>query len=59
METEYMFETYSSGAESFDQDFTNYLNEKSKELWKVKNCTYCHDDAGKKLWASCLFKRKS
>jgi hypothetical protein len=59
METDYLFETYNSDTDTFDRDFTGYLNGKSKELWKVKSCTYCHDQATKKMFASCLFKRKS
>ena len=59
MESQYLFETFNSDSGSFDQDFTSYLNAKRQEAWKVKNCTYCHDQDTKRLWASCLFKRKS
>ncbi len=58
MEDQYKFETFSSGSDSFDQDFTNYLNSKGNDSWKVKNCTYCHDNEMKKIYASRIFKRK-
>ena len=58
MEDEYKFETFSSGSDSFDLDFTNFLNSKGKDSWKVKSCTYCHDNEMKKVYASCIFKRK-
>ncbi len=57
MENEYKFETFSSDASSFDQDFTNFLNSRRSESWKVKTCSYCHDNDMKKLFASCIFKR--
>ncbi len=59
MEDLYKFETFSADASSFDQDFTNFLNSKRRDSWKVKTCTYCHDDAVSKTYASCIFKRKS
>lgn len=57
MEDKYKFETFSADFGSFDEEFTKFLNGKS-ESWKVKSCSYCHDDATKKLFASCIFKRK-
>ena len=56
MEDKYMFETFNADASSFDREFTNFLNGKSSE-WKVQSCSYCHDDLGKKTYASCIFKR--
>ena len=56
--TEYIFETFKADASSFDRDFTDFLNGKSRESLKVKSCSYCHDDATKKTYASCIFKRK-
>ncbi len=58
MENEYKFETFKASADSFDQEFTSFLNSKSKESWHVKSCSYCHDDGAKKTYASCIFKRK-
>ncbi len=58
MADEYKFETFSSDASSFDQDFTNFLNSKMSESWKVKTCSYCHDNTASKTYASCIFKRK-
>ena len=57
MEDQYMFETFKSDAGSFDREFTNFLNVKSGE-WKVKSCSYCHDDMGKQTVASCIFKKR-
>jgi hypothetical protein len=57
MKDEYRFETFKADASSFDLDFTSFLNSKSSESWKVKSCSYCHDDVGKKTYASCIFKR--
>jgi hypothetical protein len=59
MEDEYKFETFNAEAKSFDQEFTNFLNSRSRESWSVKSCSYCHDDMGKKTYASCIFKRKA
>ncbi|MGA2404763.1 MAG: hypothetical protein ABSG91_24190 [Syntrophobacteraceae bacterium] len=58
MEDDYKFETFKADAGSFDREFTSFLNSKSSESWKVKSCSYCHDDVGKKTYASCIFKRK-
>ncbi len=55
---EYKFETFSADTSSFDQEFSSFLNSKRSDFWKVKNCSYCHDSDSKKLWASCIFKRK-
>jgi hypothetical protein len=57
MEDKYMFETFKADAGSFDREFSGFLNAKSSE-WKVKSCSYCHDDVGKKTYASCIFKRR-
>ena len=56
MEREYLFETFKSESQSFDRDFTGFLNGKSSEHWKVEHCSFCHDNDGSRLWASCLFK---
>ncbi|MDR3567424.1 MAG: hypothetical protein P4L43_05280 [Syntrophobacteraceae bacterium] len=57
MEDTYMFETFKADAGSFDREFTSFLNGKSGD-WKVKSCSYCHDDVGRKTYASCIFKKK-
>jgi hypothetical protein len=57
MEDDYKFETFNADASSFDREFTKFLNSRSSESWKVKSCSYCHDEGGKKLYASCIFKK--
>jgi hypothetical protein len=59
MENKYLHETFHSGSSDFDQRFTQFLNDKHNENWKVKHCSYCHDSNGSEMWASCLFKKKS
>jgi hypothetical protein len=59
MEKRYLFETFSSDSGSFDGEFTNFLNSKKMERWEVKECSYCHDTLGRKMYASCLFRRSS
>jgi hypothetical protein len=59
MEKEYLYETFSAESGRFDEEFTNYLNTKRRDFWKVKHCSFCHDNPGGKLWASCIFKRKT
>jgi hypothetical protein len=58
MSEDYKFETFQGDSSSFDREFTNFLNNKSSESWKVKSCSYCHDDAARKTYASCIFKKK-
>jgi hypothetical protein len=58
MEGEYLDETFSSESGEFDQKFTDFLNSKGGDNWKVKSCTYCHDAVGARTVASCIFKRK-
>jgi hypothetical protein len=55
---DYKFETFKADAISFDREFTDFLNSKSKESFEVQSCSYCHDDMTKKTYASCIFKRK-
>ena len=57
MHNKYIFETFSSDQTSFDQEFTKYLNERRREGWKVKDCSYRHE-GGSQTMASCLFKMK-
>jgi hypothetical protein len=57
MKDEYIFETFKADASSFDREFTGFLNKKFSESWKVKSCSYCHDGAAGKTYASCIFKR--
>lgn len=58
MEEQYKFETFSAAAGSFDQEFSSFLNSKAKDSWKVKSCSYCHDNTSEKTFASCIFKKK-
>jgi hypothetical protein len=57
MHNKYLFETFSSGQTSFDQEFTKYLNERRRDGWKVKDFAYRHE-GGSQTMASCLFKMK-
>jgi len=41
---EYKYETFSAETSSFDQDFSSYLNNMAGDSWKVKTCSYCHDN---------------
>lgn len=59
MADNYLYETFTAQAGEFDGKFTDYLNQKSVDQWKVKDCSYCHDTENQKTYASCLFKRKS
>jgi hypothetical protein len=58
MSDEYKFETFKGDSSTFDREFTSFLNSKSSESWKVKSCSYCHDDAAKTTYASCIFKKR-
>ena len=57
MHNKYLFETFSSDQTSFDQEFTKYLNERRRDGWKVKDCSY-RSEGGSQTMASCLFKMK-
>jgi hypothetical protein len=57
MKDKYLYETFSSEASQFDNSFTNYLNEKYSDQWKVKDCQV-HRESDH-ISASCMFKRKS
>ena len=57
MKDHYLYETFSAESGSFDNSFTDYLNEKSSAHWHVKHCSYCHDTDGSKMFASCLFEK--
>lgn len=58
MKGEYLYETFNSETDKFDKEFTEFLNKKRKDHWKVKDCSYCHDNDLSKMWASCIFERK-
>lgn len=57
MPDKYLYESFSSESAEFDQKFSNYLNKKWADNWKVKTCNFCHGTD--EQYASCLFKRKS
>ena len=59
MSYSYKYETFRSDAGKFDQDFTTYLNERAKDKWRVMQCNYCHGSTDGKMYASCMFERKS
>lgn len=58
MKGEYLYETFRSESNKFDQKFTDFLNGKRKDHWKVKDCSYCHEGEKTEMWASCIFERK-
>ena len=55
MSDRYMYETFRSESSEFDKRFSDYLNKKYSEHWKVKTCDFHSESDGKS--ASCLFKR--
>jgi hypothetical protein len=57
MKNKYLFETFKSSSSDFDHQFTNYLNDKYSDAWKVKHCEFL--DSSDEKSASCMFKRKS
>lgn len=57
MKNKYLFETFRSNSSDFDGRFTNYLNGKYSDDWKVKHCDF-HSESNE-ISASCMFKRKS
>lgn len=57
MTGEYLYETFNSASSEFDKKFTDYLNSKGKDHWKVKSCSFCHDNDQTKMWASCIFEK--
>jgi hypothetical protein len=59
MKGEYLYKTFSSETTSFDQRFTGYLNGKRADRWRVMECSFCHDEDHKKMWASCIFERNT
>lgn len=59
MSYSYKYETFRANSGAFDKDFTAYLNERAEKNWRVKNCSYCHGADSKKIYASCMFERKS
>lgn len=59
MSYSYKYETFRAKSGEFDKDFSAYLNERAKKNWRVKSCSYCHGHNSKKVYASCMFERKS
>jgi hypothetical protein len=57
MTDRYHYETFSSESSIFDSRFSDYLNKKYSDNWKVKTCEF-HSESDQKS-ASCLFKRKT
>ncbi len=57
MEHEYHFETFAGDGLAFDTAFTDFLNRKRAEGWKVKDCYVCRGGEGSRTYASCIFKR--
>ena len=59
MNDAYRYETFRAEPEHFNTKFTQYLNERHSEDWRVKDCSYCHDTSNQHMYASCLFERSS
>ena len=59
MSFQYSYETFRADSGNFNKDFTQYLNERGSEKWRVKHCSYCHGTKDGKLYASCMFERES
>ena len=57
MPDKYLYETFSYGSSEFDRRFTDYLNEKWTDNWKVKHCDFSYGTDEKS--ASCLFKQRA
>jgi hypothetical protein len=57
MEEKYLYDSFNSKSRLFDKNFTDYLNKKRSDQWKVKDCSFCHDTENEKMWASCIFER--
>ena len=55
----YKYETFRAQTGKFDKDFTAYLNERSADKWRVRHCNYCHGSSDGKVYASCMFERKT
>ena len=53
----YQYETFRADSAEFDKQFTQYLNIRGSERWRVKDCTYCHSSKDGKRYASCLFEK--
>ena len=54
----YLYESFTSESGEFEKNFTDFLNTKLRDHWKVKSCTYCHDATAGRTSAGCIFKRK-
>ena len=54
-----MNETFRSEPNTFYKNFADYLIIKRTDDWNVKNCTFFRDDDKDKMWAWCLFERRS
>ena len=59
MSFKYSYETFSANDDDFNKKFTKYLNRKSSNRWRVKHCSYCHGSKDNKMYASCMFERRS
>lgn len=59
MSYHYSYETFSAAAGEFDEKFTDYLNRKGSDDWRVKHCSYCHGSEDSRMYASCMFERES
>jgi len=56
---QYKYETFRADSGDFNKNFTSYLNERARDKWRVKDCSYCHGSDGNRVYASCMFERKS
>ncbi len=59
MEAEYINETFRSEPDTFYKNFADYLIIKRTDHWNAKNCTFFRNDDKNRMWAWCLFERRS
>ena len=57
MSYSYKYETFRAGDGEFSSKFTDYLNLRASEGWRVKHCNYCHGKESNKMYASCMFEQ--
>jgi hypothetical protein len=55
----YKYETFRADSGVFDREFTQYLNERASQEWRVRHCNYCHGSQDGKMHASCMFEQFS
>jgi hypothetical protein len=54
----YKYETFRAESDEFNDKFTEYLNLRASENWRVKHCNYCHGSTDGKMYASCMLEKE-